>query len=115
MTLFIVIIFSCSKSSTGSPKTCNITYTDPTNLTFSQQVEYLAGVSGSGGTISTVSYLDSAGTTTVNNPVLPFTVFVNLKSGATVTISAIGTANQGGQVNVSAAVTGVQKGDSCTN
>jgi hypothetical protein len=108
------ILLSCSKSS-SSPKSCNMTYSDPTTLTFSQQIEYLAGVSGNGGTISSVSYQDSAGTTTVNNPVLPFTVFVNLKSGATVTISAIGTANKGGQLNISAAITGIQTGVSCAN
>lgn len=113
--LTIFIISSCSKSSSGTPKSCNITYSDPTALTFGQQVEYLAGVSGSGGTISSVSYQDSAGTTTVNNPVLPFTVFVNLKSGATVTISAVGSANKGGQLNISATVTGMQTGVSCAN
>ncbi len=113
--VIIFIVSSCSKSSSGTPKSCNITYMDPTALTFGQQVEYLAGVSGNGGTISSVSYQDSTGTTTVNNPVLPFTVFVNLKSGATVTISAIGSANKGGQLNISAAVTGTQTGVSCAN
>ncbi len=113
--ILLIAIFSSCKKNSSSPRTCNITYSDPTALTFSQQVEYLAGVSGNGGTISSVSYRDSAGITTVNNPPVPFTVFVNLQSGDTVMISAMGTASQGGQINITALVMGVQAGVSCAN
>ncbi len=113
--ILLIAIFSSCRKSSSSPRTCNITYSDPTALTFSQQVEYLAGVSGNGGTISSVSYHDSAGITTVSNPPVPFTIFVNLQSGDTVMISAMGTASQGGQINITALVMGVQAGVSCAN
>ena len=112
--LLITINFSCSKNSTNSNTiTCNLNYTDSAPLTTNQAVVYQAGVSGYGGTISSITYLDSAGTTTVKSPALPWIVTVNLKSGATVSISATGTANAGGHVNFSAFVNNELNGSTC--
>lgn len=85
---------SCSKSSSSNTSTCTATTGDTGPLTANQAVNYTASVQN-GATISSVSYQDSAGTTTVNNPPLPFSKTVNLKTGMTVTISASGNSNSG--------------------
>jgi len=95
--------------------TCSISYTVSKPLKIDQQVQYIAGVSGTGGTISSISYLDSAGTTTVQNPTIPFIQYVNLKKTVYPTISAKGTANFGGQLLIYISADSVQSGNSCNN
>jgi hypothetical protein len=92
------VAFSCSKSSNSSSSTCTATTGDVSPLSANQQVSYGATAT-SGATISTVTYQDSAGMTTVKNPTLPFAKSVNLKSGTLVSITASGTANTG-EINV---------------
>ena len=90
----VAISVSCSKSSNSNTSTCTATTGDTGPLTANQAVSYTASVQN-GATISSVSYQDSAGTTTVKNPSLPFSKTVNLKTGMTVTISASGNSNSG--------------------
>ena len=111
ISFIIATIFSCSKSSKNSTS-CNFSYTDASQLSDDQEVQYFAGVTGSA-TISNVSYLDSAGTTTVKSPVLPWSVKVNLKKGATTSITAVGNAPSGTKINISVYADGVQVGTSC--
>jgi hypothetical protein len=95
--LFIIFIaggFSCSKSSSSNTSTCTATTGDTGPLTANKAVSYSATVQN-GATISSISYQDSAGTTTVKNLPLPFSKTVNLKSGMTVSISASGNSNSG--------------------
>jgi hypothetical protein len=92
--LFITIIVSCSKSSSSNTNTCTVTTGDAIPLTSNKQVSYTASVT-MGATVSYVSYQDSAGITTVNNPTLPFSKSVNLKSGSTASITAYGSAGSG--------------------
>ena len=112
----LAVLFSCSKSSDdNSSAACTVIYTDSQPILSDQAVQYNAGVEGKGGTITSISYLDSAGTTEVKNPSLPWVKTVNLKKGAMPSITAIGTAYKGGQVNVSAFADGIQSGTSCIN
>jgi hypothetical protein len=101
--LIIAVVYSCSKSSNSNSVSCNVSFAEIGGLQADQQVEYLASVSGSGGSkISTISYQDSAGTTTIKNPAIPWTKYVNLKKGSGVMITATGKANQGDTLNVGA-------------
>jgi hypothetical protein len=107
---------SCSKNSEDNgAASCTVIYTDSQPISSDQAVQYNAGVQGKGGTINTISYLDSAGTTIVKNPSLPWVIIVNLKKGAVPSITAVGIAFKGGQVNVSAYADGIQYGTSCVN
>ena len=108
------IAISCHKSNNG-PKSCDFAFTDSQALTADGQVTYFAGVSGTGSTITSVSYQDSAGTTTVTNPTLPWTKTVNLKAGAKASIAAKGSAEKGGSINIAFLADGVQSGQSCSN
>jgi hypothetical protein len=85
---------SCSKSSNSSSSTCTASTGDALPLTSNQAVSYTASVT-TGATISTISYQDSAGMTTLNKPSVPFSKTVNLKSGSTASITASGTTNSG--------------------
>ncbi len=111
----ILALFSCSKSSNNNTASCTVTYTDAQPLSLHQGVQYIASVSGTGGSISSIAYLDSAGTTTVKNPTLPWSKTVNLQMGSNPTLTAIGTANKGGEINISAFADGIQSGTSCDN
>jgi hypothetical protein len=114
--LFVTIPFSCSKPpANNNILTCSISYTISNPLSKDQQVQYQAVLSGTGGTISSVSYLDSAGTTTVQNPLLPLIVYANLKKGAFATISAKGTANMGGQIIIYIKADSTQNGYACSD
>ena len=113
LSVIMATVFACSKNSHNNSQSCNVTYTDATPLSADGSVQYLAGVTG-GATISSISFLDSAGTTTVKNPTLPFTRNVNLKQGAAATITAQGSASgSGAQINISIVDEGVQGGTSC--
>jgi len=112
ISLLIIVGFSCSKSSNKNSTSCNFSYTDASQLSEDEQVQYFAGVTGAA-TISSVSYLDSAGTTTLKNPALPWSVKVNLNKGATTTITAIGSAPSGTKINISVFADGAQVGNSC--
>jgi hypothetical protein len=92
--ILVSVAFACSKSSNSSNTSCTATTGDTGPLSNNKQVLYTATVT-MGATINNLSYQDSAGTTIVKNPVLPFTKTVNLQAGQTVTISATGTANTG--------------------
>jgi hypothetical protein len=94
-----ISLISCGKTSNYS--TCNLNYTANQGLDTTRQVQYLAVLAGNGGSISSISYLDSTGTITVKNPTLPFTAKTNLKKGTIITMSLAGTANQGGSINMS--------------
>ncbi len=96
--ILIMIAVSCSKSSNSNTNTCTVTTGDAIPLTSNKQVSYTASVTMSA-TISYVSYQDSAGTTTINNPTLPFSKSVNLKTGSTASITAYGSAGSG-NINV---------------
>jgi hypothetical protein len=114
--LLISVPFSCSKPpANNNILSCSISYTISNPLSKDQQVQYQAVVSGTGGNINSVSYLDSAGTTIVQNPLLPLTVYVNLKKGAFATISANGTANLGGQIIIYIKADSAQNGYACNN
>lgn len=95
----VLALLSCSKAANYT--TCNLNYTAPTGLDTTRQVQYLAVLAGSGGTITSLSYLDSTGTITVKNPTLPFSASTTLKKGTIVTMSLAGTANHGGSINMS--------------
>ena len=112
ISLLIATVFSCSKNSNKNSTTCNFSYTGSSQLADDEQVQYFAGVTGAA-TISSVSYLDSAGTTTVKNPALPWSVKVNLTKGATTSITAIGSAPSGTEINISVFADGTQVGTSC--
>jgi hypothetical protein len=114
--LLVSIPFSCSKPpANNNILSCSISYTISNPLSKDQQVQYQAVVSGAGGTISSVSYLDSAGTTTVQNPLLPLIVYVNLKKGTLASISAKGTAYMGGQIIIYIKADSTQNGYACSN
>jgi Mycobacterium membrane protein len=112
ISLLFGVIFSCSKSSNKNSTSCNFSYTGASQLSDDEQVQYFAGVTGAA-TISSISYLDSSGTTTVKNPALPWSVKVNLDKGATTSITAIGSAASGTEINISVFANGVQVGTSC--
>jgi len=112
ISLFLASTLSCSKSSNKNSTSCNFSYTGASQLSADQQVQYFAGVTGAA-TIGSVSYLDSAGTTTVKNPALPWSVKVNLQQGATTSITAIGSAPSGTTINISVYADGAQVGTSC--
>jgi hypothetical protein len=95
----LIGLFSCGK--TKNYTTCNLNYVAPLALDSSRQVIYEAVTSGNGGSIKSLSYLDSNGTTTVNNPSLPFSAKVNLKKGTYITMGLSGTANYGGNLYMS--------------
>jgi hypothetical protein len=92
--VMLAVSFSCSKSSNNNTNTCTVTTGDATPLSTNKQVSYTASVTG-GAAIGTLSFQDSAGTTTVNNPTLPFSRSVNLQSGSTASITASGSAGNG--------------------
>ena len=114
--LIAALLFSCSKiSNSNNMITCSFGYTTSKPLSKDQQVQYTAGVTGAGGTITSVSYLDSAGTTTVQNPTLPFIKLVNLKKNVYPSIGAKGTANLGGQLVIYIGADSLQNGNACNN
>ena len=109
-------LFSCSKiSNSNNMITCSFSYTTTKPLSKDQRVQYVAGTAGTGGTMSSVTYMDSAGITTIQNPTLPFLQYVNLKKGVYPTISAKGTANFGGQLLIYISADSLQSGNSCNN
>jgi hypothetical protein len=114
--LITIVLFSCSKiSNSNNTITCNFGYTTSKPLSKDQQVQYTAGVTGTGGTITEITYLDSAGTTVIQNPTLPFVKYVNLKKAAYPSIGAKGTANLGGQIVIYIGADSVQNGNACNN
>jgi hypothetical protein len=94
ISLLTIVAFSCKKSSNTNNSTCTATTGDTGPLSSNQSVPYTASVTG-GATITSLTYQDSAGMTTIKNPPLPFSKSVNLKSGTTVSISASGSSNSG--------------------
>jgi len=114
--LLIAALCSCSKiSSNNNIITCSFSITTAKPLSKDQSVLYTAGITGTGGTISSVTYLDSAGMTTVQNPTIPFNHHVNLKANIYPTISAKGTANLGGQLLIYVTADSIQTGNGCNN
>jgi hypothetical protein len=92
--LLFTVIFACKKSSNNNSSTCTASTGDTGPLTANKSVPYTASVT-SGATITTLTYQDSTGMTTIKNPPLPFSKTVNLQSGTLVSISASGSANSG--------------------
>ena len=112
----VALLLSCSKiPPTNNTISCQFTDTVGQPLTKDQSVQYTAGTTGTGGSISTLTYLDSAGNTTVQNPVLPFITHVNLKKNTRANISAKGTANLGGQLLIYITADSIQTGNGCNN
>jgi hypothetical protein len=99
LSALIAVSAACHKSSNSSTSTCTASTGDQGPLPANQAVLYTASATG-GATLTSVSYQDSAGTTTINNPPSSFTKTVNVKSGATVNISASGNIISGGTVSV---------------
>ena len=99
VSMLIAVSVSCSKSYNNSSSTCTATTGDALPLTSNQAVAYTASVT-TGATISTLTYQDSAGMTTVNKPSLPFSKSVNLKTGTTAAISASGSTVNSGEITV---------------
>jgi len=94
---------------------CSFAVTTAKPLSKNQSVLYTAGTTGTGGTISSITYLDSAGMTTIQNPTLPFNQHVNLKATVYPTISAKGMANFGGQLLIYITADSIQSGNGCNN
>jgi hypothetical protein len=116
LSLLITVLFSCSKiSNSNNMITCSFSYTTTKPLSKDQRVQYITGTAGTGGTVTSVTYMDSAGMTTIQNPSLPFIQYVNLKKSVYPTISAKGTANLGGQLLIYISADSVQSGNSCNN
>jgi hypothetical protein len=114
--LSLALLFSCSKiAPTNNTITCQFTYSVPQPLKKDQQVRYTAGIAGTGGSFSSITYTDSAGATTVQNPAPPFIVYANIKKGVSPTISAQGTANLGGELLIYILADSVQGGNACNN
>jgi hypothetical protein len=114
--VFVALLFSCSKTAPNNNSiTCQFTYSTPLPLKKDQQVRYVAGVAGTGGSFSSLTYTDSAGTTVVQNPTAPFIAYANLKKGVTPTFSANGTANLGGQLLIYIEADSNQGGNACNN
>jgi hypothetical protein len=95
---------TCHKS--GSPnnngKSCNL-QTGTAVITYGVSVVYAASGQG-GAAITTISYDGPAGTVYVSNPTLPWTTTVNLSTGNSAGISAVGTAPSGGVLTLSYAI-----------
>ena len=114
--LLMMVLFSCSKiSSTNNTITCSFSVTTAKPLSKNQSVQYTAGISGTGGTISSVTYTDSAGMTTIQNPTIPFIQHVNLKVNVFPTMSAKGIANLGGTLLIYIDADSLQSGNGCNN
>jgi hypothetical protein len=114
--LLIIVFFSCSKiSPSNNTITCSFSITTTKPLSKNQSVQYTAGITGTGGTFSSITYLDSAGMTTVQNPTIPFIQHVNLKANVFPTMSAKGTANLGGQLLIYIDADSIQSGNGCNN
>jgi hypothetical protein len=113
----LLCVASCSKSgygnSNGSSKACNVQWQDTLTLTSGEDVSYSAGVSGTGGVINSVTYLDSTGMKMVNNPSLPWSKIVFLKAGTQASLSAQGFASPGGKLVISISINGMQQGTEC--
>jgi len=95
--------------------TCSFAITTAKPTSKDQSVLYTAGITGTGGTFSSITYLDSAGMTTVQNPTIPVNIHVNLKANVYPTISAKGTANLGGQLLIYITADSLQTGNGCNN
>jgi hypothetical protein len=99
LSAFIAISVACHKSSNSSSSTCTASTGDLGPLPANQSVLYTASATG-GATLTSVTYQDSAGMTTVKNPSSSFSKTVNVKSGSTVDISASGNIISGGTISV---------------
>jgi hypothetical protein len=94
-TLFLSFILMCLAGCKKDNKeiTCNLNA--PVNqAAVGMNVVYSATQTGDG-TIATLSYVSSAGTITVQNPTLPWTVTVYLPANTDITFSAAGTVTNG--------------------
>lgn len=73
--------------------TCSL-YAAPSQPVIAMTVVYAAAQTGDG-TISSLSYETNAGTVTVSNPTLPWTISISVLSGTNVKMSASGTTKNG--------------------
>lgn len=73
--------------------TCSL-YTAPSQPVIAMTVVYAAAQTGDGA-ISSLSYETNAGTVTVSNPTLPWTITISVLSGTNVKMSASGTTKNG--------------------
>lgn len=113
LTFPLLLLSAIACKDDDEPRSCDLHLEDPETLTTVTEVVYLAGVSGTGGKITSITYLDANGSHTVNNPTLPWETTASLNAGTKARISAKGTANKGGQINISFVVDEDQIATSC--
>ena len=91
LSFILMYLAGCKKD--NKEITCNLSA--PVNqASVGMNIVYTATQTGDG-TIATLSYVSSAGTITVLNPSLPWTVTVYLPANTDITISAAGTVTNG--------------------
>jgi hypothetical protein len=101
LSFLMIACISCKKTSNTNSISCEASLAAIGSPSSDQQVEYSASVSGTGGTrISSIAYQDSAGITTIKNPAIPWTKYVNLKKGEGISVTADGNAFPGDTILV---------------
>ncbi len=95
--LFVYIVSGCSKSSSSNNQ-CNFS-TGSGNAGSGAQVSYSATATGSV-SLTSVTYLGANGAVKVSNPSLPWSTSINFPNGGSVSLSAIGTASNGGVITL---------------
>jgi len=90
--IFVTILLSCSKKN-DTPKTCTVSPTTMT-ATAAGSLQYDVSLTGAA-TVSSITYAGNTGSITVNNPVLPFSVNLNVLAGASISITVLGVAPAG--------------------
>jgi hypothetical protein len=92
LVLIALALFSCKKE-TKETVTCSLA-ANPDTITVAMTVVYTATRTGDG-TMSSLSYATSSGMVTVNNPVLPWTITVQVPANTKITMTASGTVTNG--------------------
>jgi len=93
--IMIILLLGIGLSGCKKAKeiTCSL-YAAPSQPTIAMTVVYTAAQTGDG-TISSLSYETNAGTVTVSNPTLPWSISISVDSGTNVKMSATGTTKNG--------------------
>jgi len=118
----MIILLLLGIGLSGCKKTKEITcslYAAPSQPAVAMTVVYTAEQTGDG-TISSLSYVTNAGTVTVSNPILPWTISISVLSGTNVNISATGTTKNGslkisyaGEATTGSSTSKISGTDSC--
>ena len=96
--LCFYLVSACSKS-TSTNNQCNFS-TGSGTAASDAQVTYSATGSGSA-SLSSVTYKGASGDVKVSNPSLPWSASINFPNGGSVSLSAVGTASNGGLITLS--------------